>query len=121
MQIGLTIALVFALVAIWFGHVKIDSQYVPTIVNGLTSAVALLIGFGVACLTVIRRYHSLVVYELVILWIFVMVPLVLTFGAYGALIFKSDFEMAVRFIFSAFTFSILVVVSVLFLGVKEVW
>jgi hypothetical protein len=121
LEIILTAALVFALVAIWVPDISIDTQYVPTILSGLTSAMSLLIGFGIACLTVSKRYHSLEASELVILQVLLTISLIFIFGAYGSLIFKSDFALAVRLILSGFLLSIVTVSAVLFVGLKEVW
>jgi hypothetical protein len=121
LEIGTTVMVALFLIISWTVKISIDTQYVPTIINGLTTCVAVLIGFGATCLTMMRTYYPQK-WEMTIIGItFLGFSTIILFIGYSELIFHSNFETSLRLLLTSFIFVASAVFGILFSLLKEHW
>ena len=121
LEIGLPIALVLTLFVVWSADISIETQYAPTIINGLTTSVAVLIGFGATCSTVMWAYYPQKQAKALVFVFVYIVPIAFLLIAYVNLVFSSDFQRALRLVLSSFVFAFLILFAMVFSMIKEHW
>jgi len=93
-----TILAILFIIIDWTSEIKIEAQYIPTILNGITSSVALIVGFTVSSitLTITRKLPRPIGATRLGITIFILLFSVLTvFIAYSR-VFLSDFHYALK-------------------------
>ena len=121
LEIVMALSLVLTFLFVWTGDISIETQYLPTIINGLTTSVAVMIGFGATCLTMMRAYYPRKQTDAMACTFLLMMPIGLLSCAYIELVFLSDLKAALRLVMSSFISAVSVVFAVLYMMAKEHW
>jgi hypothetical protein len=119
--VAAVVAIVLALPYLWLTDVKIGIQYIPSIVNGLTSTVAIIIGFSAACLAFQWKYFSKRIGILVIILFSIITPITFLYNAFVYLVFLNDFKVAIRLALTGYEFSIFTIALVLSLAFRSTY
>ena len=119
-EIGLFAVLIFSLAAIILEPVSIDGQYIPTVMNGLASGTAILVGFGAASLAMLReRFTSKI--DLLLIMLCLILPAFLLFLAYIQLIMYARYIEAIRIALAGLGFAVISVLAILLHALREYW
>lgn len=96
----ISVGIVITIPFIWTNEISLEDQHIPTIINGVTTCTALIIGFSTASLT-LGISNRILVFTKDIAWIvgilaMVMFSAIILAGAYSSMVWLNDFHEGFR-------------------------
>jgi hypothetical protein len=119
-DVTITVLTIFLLIAFWTTDVSIENQFIPTLVNGITSCISLIVGFTITAIAIaISQFkHPKDAGRIAITLILLMFPILSLFYAYGDLMDREYFA-ALKFAMYALIIAAMTLYSfVVFLTLK---
>ena len=108
-------------VALWATEISIETHHIPTIINGITTSIALIVGFNLTALTILisklSEYYSETTRTIDCAFLF-GIPIVMVMSAYLALM-TVEYQLALKLAFTGLTTAFLILFpSLIFFGKK---
>jgi len=109
------------LVFVWTTEMPIETHHIPTIVNGMTTCISLIVGFNLTALTILisklSEYYPETT-KIVDSAFLLAVPIIMLLTAYFGLVL-SEYQLALKFAFSGLDVAFLILLpSLVFFGKK---